>query len=268
MSRAMLVAVACAALLLAVGAGCKGGGKAAEIPAVVVEPGLSYVDSLVGTGDPVKNGDLVVLHYTGWLQVEDAKTKKPAKGQKFDSSFDRGEPIVFPVGGAFAIPGWNKGMIGMRIGGKRMLTIGPDLAFGAQGLPQLNIPPQATLIFDINLVDVPKVNVQVQQEGTGAVAAAGDQVAVHYTGYLWQNGALGNKFESSLEGREPIRFTLGAGMVIPGWDAGLQGLKAGTKARLIVPAVLAYGKHGTPDGSIPPDTDLAFDIELVEIAGK
>ncbi len=267
MSRAMLTAASGAVLLLVALAGCKGGGKAAEIPAVVIEPGLSYVDSLAGAGEAVKSGDFVLVHYTGWLQTEDPKTKKPVKGNKFDSSLDRGDPIAFPVGSGFVIPGWEKGLIGMQIGGKRTLTIGPDQAYGAEGRPPV-IPPSATLIFDINLIALPKVDVQVQQEGTGAVAAAGDQVAVHYTGYLWKNGALGDKFDSSLDRGEPIRFTLGAGMVIPGWDAGLRGLKVGTKARLIIPSTLGYGKRGTPGGPIPPDSDLAFDVELVEIAPK
>lgn len=267
MSRAMLVAVAAAALMLAAFAGCKGGGKAVEIPAVVLEPGLSYVDSLVGTGDVVKAGDFVLVHYTGWLQAEDPQTKKLGKGTKFDSSLDRGEPIAFPVGSGFVIPGWDKGLLGMRIGGKRTLVIGPDQAYGAEGRPPV-IPPSSTLIFDVNLVGLPKVDIQVQQEGTGAAAAQGDEVAVHYTGYLWKNGALGDKFDSSLERKEPIRFTLGAGMVIPGWDVSLKGMKVGTKARLIIPSTLGYGKRGTPGGPIPPDADLAFDIELVGITGK
>ncbi len=267
MSRAMKTAAVLAAILLVAVTGCKSGGKAAEVPAVVIEPGLSYVDSLVGTGDEVKSGDYVLAHYTGWLQVEDEKTKKPVKGTKFDSSLDRGDPIAFPVGSGFVIPGWDKGIMGMKIGGKRTLIIAPELAYGVEGRPPV-IPANSTLVFDISLVGLPKVDVQVQQEGTGAVAAPGDQIAVHYTGSLWKDGAVGEKFDSSLDRGEPFRFTLGAGMVIPGWDAGLRGLKVGTKARLIIPSVLGYGKRGTPGGPIPPDADLVFDVELVEIAGK
>lgn len=267
MSRTMLASVVLAGALLAGLTGCKGGGKAAEVPAIEIEPGLSYVDSLVGTGEAVKSGDFVQAHYTGWLQVTDEKTKKPVKGTKFDSSLDRGEPITFPVGNGFVIPGWEKGLMGMQVGGKRTLIIAPDLAYGAEGRPPV-IPANSTLIFDISLVGLPKVEVQVQQEGTGAAAAAGDQIAVHYTGSLWTNGAVGEKFDSSLDRGEPFRFQLGAGMVIPGWDMGLQGLKVGTKARLIIPSTLGYGKRGTPGGPIPPDADLVFDVELVEIAGK
>ena len=261
MSRAMLTVAAVTAVLLVAVTGCNGGGKAAELPSITLEPGLSYVDSLVGTGDAVKNGDYVLAHYTGWLQTDGVR------GTKFDSSLDRGEPIGFPIGSGVIIPGWEKGLVGMKVGGKRTLTIGPDLAYGAEGRPP-RIPAQSTLIFDIQLVGLPKVDVQVQQEGTGAVAAPGDQIAVHYTGSLWVNGAVGEKFDSSLDRGEPFRFTLGAGMVIPGWDTGLTGMKVGTKARLIIPSVLGYGKSGTPGGPIPPDADLVFDVELMEIAGK
>jgi peptidylprolyl isomerase len=257
----MLTVAAVTAVLLVAVTGCKGGGKAAELPSVILEPGLSYVDSLVGAGEAVKSGDYVLAHYTGWLQTEGVR------GTKFDSSLDRGDPIAFPIGSGFVIPGWEKGLVGMKVGGKRTLVIGPDLAYGAEGRPPV-IPPASTLIFDIVLVGLPKVDVQVQQEGTGAVAATGDPIAVHYTGSLWVNGAVGEKFDSSLDRGEPFRFTLGAGMVIPGWDAGLTGLKVGTKARLIIPSVLGYGKRGTPGGPIPPDADLVFDVELMEIGAK
>ncbi|MBM4131760.1 FKBP-type peptidyl-prolyl cis-trans isomerase [bacterium] len=259
------MAAVLAGVLLVALTGCKGDSKSAEVAAIEIEPGLSYVDSLVGTGEAVKSGDIVQAHYTGWLQATDAKSKRPAKGTQFDSSLDRGEPIMFPVGNGSVIPGWEKGIMGMKVGGKRTLVIGPDLAFGAEGRPPV-IPANSTLIFDITLVGLPKVEVQVQQEGTGAEAVPGDQIAVHYTGSLWTDGAVGQKFDSSLDRGEPYRFTLGAGMVIPGWDLGLRGLKVGTKARLIIPSTLGYGKQGTP--GIPPNADLVFDVELVEIAGK
>ena len=264
MSRAMLTTAVVTSALLLAAAGCKGGSKAAAIPPVTIEPGLSYVDSLAGTGEEVKTGDYVLVHYTGYLQNADG-----TRGNQFDSSLspDRGDPIAFPIGNGFVIPGWEKGLMGMKVGGKRTLIIGPDLAYGAEGRPPV-IPPASTLVFDVQLMGLPKVDVQIQQEGTGPEAAPGDQVAVQYTGWLWVDGAQGEKFDSSLDRGEPFRFTLGAGMVIPGWDAGLRGLKVGSKARIMVPSVLGYGKRGTPGGPIPPSSDLVFDVELVEIAGK
>ena len=123
------------------------------------------------------------------------------------------------------------------------------------------------MIFDIEVVEVPIVNIQVQSAGDGAVAEAGDQVSVHYTGWVWENGAKGAEFDSSRGRGVPYKFTLGAGMVIPGWDMGLDGMKVGTKAQLIIPPVMAYGKQGSPP-KIPADATLCFDVELVEIAGK
>jgi peptidylprolyl isomerase len=250
----ILIAAAVAAGLLAVG--CQESGPAMQ----EIAPGLSYVDSTIGTGPEVQSDDFVSVHYTGWL-YEDGK-----KGKKFDSSVDRGEPIAFPLGRSFVVQGWEKGLPGMRVGGKRTLLVGPEMGYGDRGNPPV-IPPGATLMFDVEVVDLPEVEVQIQEEGDGPAAAAGDQIAVHYTGYLWRNGQIGDKFDSSLDRGQPYRFRLGAGMVIPGWDFGLEGMKVGTKARLIIPWVMAYGAQGRQP-KIPPKADLCFDVELVEIEGK
>lgn len=239
--------------------GCNGD-KQSEMTLTEIEPGLSYVDSLVGSGDVVGADDFILAHYTGWVYTDGQK------GEKFDSSHDRGEPIAFPLGRSFVIPGWEKGVPGMKVGGKRTLVIGHELAYGEQGRPP-QIPPSATLMFDIEVVDLPKVEVQIQEQGTGAVAEVGDQVSVHYTGWLWENGATGTEFDSSHGRGVPYRFTLGARMVIPGWDQGLTGMKVGTKARLIIPPVMGYGKRGSGP-NIPPNSTLCFDVELMEIQGK
>lgn len=97
-------------------------------------------------------------------------------------------------------------------------------------------------------------------EGTGPGVAAGDRISVHYTG-KFEDGTV---FDSSVERGEPIDFTCGVGMVIPGWDQGLIGLKKGGKRRLSIPYALAYGEAGYP-GAIPPKADLYFDVELVGI---
>ncbi len=225
-----------------------------------IMPGLSYVDSVLGQGPVVQADDVVSVHYTGWLYVDGKK------GDKFDSSVDRGEPITFPLGRSYVIPGWEKGIPGMHVGGKRTLLISPELAYGERGHPPV-IPPNSTLIFDVQVVGLPMVDVEIQQEGDGPVAELGDQVSVHYSGYLWENGQKGKMFDSSLTRGQPYNFTLGAGMVIPGWEMGIEGLKKGTKARLIIPPELGYGSRGHGD-AIPPHSTLCFDIELVDIAGK
>lgn len=101
---------------------------------------------------------------------------------------------------------------------------------------------------------------QALQPGTGEAAEPGDAVAVQYTGWL----TSGQKFDSSLDRGEPIRFQLGAGRVIPGWDEGLQGMRVGGKRRLVIPAELGYGSRGA-GGVIPPDATLLFDVELVDV---
>ena len=106
--------------------------------------GLEYWDITVGTGATATMGKKVTVHYTGWL----------TNGKKFDSSLDRGQPyVVQPLGNAPVIKGWNEGLVGMKVGGKRQLRIPPELAYGDRGAAGV-IPPNATLIFDIELLNV------------------------------------------------------------------------------------------------------------------
>ena len=96
--------------------------------------------------------------------------------------------------------------------------------------------------------------------GSGAEAKPGSNVTVHYTGWLYENGAQGAKFDSSKDRDEPFIFPLGGGMVIKGWDEGVQGMKVGGQRTLISPANLGYGARGA-GGVIPPDATLKFDVE-------
>jgi FKBP-type peptidyl-prolyl cis-trans isomerase FkpA len=98
--------------------------------------------------------------------------------------------------------------------------------------------------------------------GTGAEAAPGRNVTVHYTGWLYENDEQGAKFDSSKDRDEPFMFALGAGMVIKGWDEGVQGMKEGGQRTLIIPANLGYGARGA-GGVIPPNATLKFDVELL-----
>jgi peptidylprolyl isomerase len=109
--------------------------------------GLQIADSKVGTGASPKTGQTCVMHYTGWLY------ENGQKGKKFDSSVDRGQPFEFPIGVKRVIPGWDEGVSTMKVGGKRTLIIPPELGYGARGAGGL-IPPNATLIFDVELLDV------------------------------------------------------------------------------------------------------------------
>jgi FKBP-type peptidyl-prolyl cis-trans isomerase len=107
--------------------------------------GLQYWDIVVGTGATATPGSAVKVHYSGFL----------TNGQKFDSSRDRGEPFSFPLGAGQVIKGWDEGVAGMKVGGQRQLRISPALGYGAAGAPGA-IPPNATLIFDVELLEVDK----------------------------------------------------------------------------------------------------------------
>ena len=110
--------------------------------------GLQYEDLTVGEGEEAQAGNYVSVHYTGWLQNPDGSA-----GSKFDSSLDRNDPFVFPLAQRYVIAGWDEGVQGMRVGGKRKLTIPPELGYGARGAGGV-IPPNATLVFEVALLDV------------------------------------------------------------------------------------------------------------------
>jgi len=111
---------------------------------VTTSSGLKYVDLVIGSGESPKTGQTVVVHYTGTLE----------NGTKFDSSVDRGQPYTFPIGMGRVIKGWDEGVMTMRIGGKRKLIIPPDLGYGTRGAGGGLIPPNATLIFEVELLGV------------------------------------------------------------------------------------------------------------------
>lgn len=115
--------------------------------ATTTASGLIYDDKVVGTGAEAKAGQDVKVHYTGWLFYGGER------GKKFDSSKDRGDPFEFPLGAGHVIKGWDEGVAGMKVGGTRVLTIPPQLGYGARGAGGV-IPPNATLIFEVELLGV------------------------------------------------------------------------------------------------------------------
>ena len=142
MSVTRRVMIAIATLAAALPAAAQTQGKA-----VTTETGLKFIDTTVGTGASPKRGQTCVMHYTGWL------SEGGAKGRKFDSSVDRGSPFEFPIGMKRVIAGWDEGVATMKVGGKRTLIIPPQLGYGERGAGGV-IPPNATLIFDVELLAI------------------------------------------------------------------------------------------------------------------
>lgn len=145
MTRRSVIAVAVSssiAAAIADRAAAQGSGAKVTTPS-----GLQITDSVVGTGATPKTGQTCVMHYTGWLY------ENSQKGKKFDSSVDRGDPFEFPIGTQRVIKGWDEGVATMKVGGKRTLIIPAELGYGARGAGGV-IPPNATLIFDVELLGV------------------------------------------------------------------------------------------------------------------
>lgn len=111
---------------------------------------LAVIDETVGDGEEAKSGMEVLVHYTGWIYDQDAPEKR---GTKFDSSRDRGEPFRFPLDRARVIRGWDEGVQGMRVGGRRVLMIPPEYGYGSRGAGGV-IPPNASLVFEVELVGI------------------------------------------------------------------------------------------------------------------
>jgi peptidylprolyl isomerase len=239
----------------------------------VTASGLKYKITEHGTGRQVLKGDKVTAHYTGLL----------TDGKKFDSSRDRNQPFSFKVGVGQVIAGWDEGFLLLKVGDKATFTIPPQIGYGSSVAGGGIIPPNSTLFFDVEVidaVDAPKPQPAVPYDivgldtvkmqsglrfikietGTGIKAQQGKYVSVHYTGYLLD----GKKFDSSVERGEPIEFQLGRGLVIKGWEEGIELMHVGDKMRFIIPSELAYGEKGAPN-AIPPNATLVFDCELVDV---
>lgn len=233
------------------------------------ESGLQYLDLIQGIGEEAQKDYTVTTQYTVWVKGEDS--------DQYIFSSKYADPASFVIGrGDTVFPGWEEGVTNMKVGGKRLLIIPPDLAFGDQQMG--NIPPNSTLIMEIELVEArpPVVMTKVDEKdytttesglkyydivvGEGETPTSGKTVIVHYTGWLED----GTQFDSSVERGQPFSFVLGTGSVIPGWDEGVATMKVGGKRQLVIPPDLAYGDEGA-GGVIPPGATLIFDVELLEV---
>ena len=268
---------------------------------------LIIIDTDIGdkSAAPVETDNAVLVGYTGWLY--DA-SKPEGKGEKFDSSAGRVAPFGFFIGAGKVIKGWDRGIVGMRPKGKRTLIIPPSLAYGNAERPRipanstlifdielqdivgkretrpvvttatapLDLPSLAVAPITIARLSpqdaLPTAPTQItvidQTPSDGQVAASGNEVLVHYTGWLYDPsmpGGKGKQFDTSRERNQLFRFKLGGGRVIKGWDNGVVGMKLKGQRTLIIPADFGYGVRGAGGGLIPPNATLIFDVELVEI---
>jgi FKBP-type peptidyl-prolyl cis-trans isomerase len=248
---------------------------------VTLKSGLEYSDNKVGSGDTTEIGDLITFHFKGWI-VKDkddyfkdwSNDTTNSKNLIGDSKEGGRGPIKLVLGVDRFIKGINEGIVGMKPGGERTIIIPSDLAYGKQGYGP--IPPNSDLKVVVDLIASKKVvqpamwkvdstkikstktglKYVIVDPGSGPKIKAGQMVTVDYNGWLI-NGKL---FDSSFRRDEPFTFVVGKHMVIPGWDEGVQLLKVGSKARLIIPPDLAYGNRNM--GVIPPNSTLIFDIQV------
>ena len=151
MKTKILLASALMVAMLAI-TGCKADSKTSTKETAMTQTGTELIkkDTVIGEGREAEAGFNVTVHYTGWLYDP---SKADGKGTKFDSSLDRHEPFVFFLGGGQVIQGWDEGFAGMKVGGKRTLIIPPNMGYGAHGAGGV-IPPNATLIFDVELLGI------------------------------------------------------------------------------------------------------------------
>ena len=243
--------------------------KIKENVEITTPSGLKFKIISNGSGAQANSGDMVAVHYTGTFP----------DGKKFDSSRDGGQPYKFKLGGGHVIRGWDEGIALLHVGDRALLTVPPDLGYGAQD--NGSIPGNSTLLFDVELMSAKPpakpwdikggdtlktasglryIVVEKSKDPNAIQAKAGKTVSVHYTLFL----SDGRPVDSSVDRDEPFQFPLGQQRVIPGWDEGIGLMKTGDKLRLIVPSYLGYGEKGWGN-LIPPNATLYFDVELMNV---
>ena len=228
-------------------------------PLVTIPPStppteLLIEDLVVGSGSPVGVGDFLIMDYVGVSY---------STGLQFDASWDRGSPFPFELGAGRVIQGWDQGIVGMSVGGRRSLTIPPELAYGENGSGSGSIGPNETLVFVVDLIASVPANLEKPtvaltsesttelktndiSEGSGATVQPGNVVYIHYVGV---SASTGEQFDSSWDrGRsEFIGYISGTGNVIQGLDEGLLGMQVGGRRTVVIPPDLAYGENGAGD---------------------
>jgi len=242
------------------------------------QPVFTKEDLQPGTGAAAAAKNLVTIQYRGWLYDN---TKPDNKGTEFLDKYS-GQPFSFLLGVDSRIAGWDQGIVGMQVGGKRKLLIPANMAWAQYGLKDdttglFRVPPSTAVVYEIEVTAInatpPAQSAQPAFQkidvtaGTGTVmAATGNTLTVHYSGYLYDDSVTdkrGLRFDTSRTVGTPMSVKLGANAVIAGWEQGLLGMKAGGKRTLIIPAEMAYGS--TAKTNIPANSPLIFDVEVTSI---
>lgn len=231
---------------------------------VTTDSGLKYYDFKVGDGEQPQQGAIVTLNFTGWL----------TDGKLFDTSATRQQEVKYKL--AHAVPGWQEGIGSMRAGGIRRLEIPAELGFGERGAPG-KIPPNADLIYEIELLSVIQPPTQTSVEGIepvvlesglkywdikvgeGTAAELGSTVEQHMS--VWYKD--GDLFHSSRQLGRPETQRVGL-FPVKGWNEGMVGMKPGGKRCLEIPPALAFGEEGRP-GQIPPNSTFIIEVDLLTV---
>ena len=241
------------------------GGKPESVnPGDAVPAALQVDDIIDGDGNTAAAGDLLVMHYVGVLQ----------DGTEFDSSWDRGETFSFTLGQGRVIQGWDDGIVGMQEGGRRILSIPSEQAYGVQS-PSPDIPANSPLYFVVDLVqtisapDVENVEapateleVTVLEEGDGEIVELGDVVDLHFVAILHENGEeIGSTF---LQG-QPATIEIGADptQLLAGFDEAIPGNAVGSWLRIVVPPELGLPEN--PDSGLPPEPTIVAEVLIAGI---
>lgn len=254
----MAKALPIAAMLLMV-VGCKGDKSATEpgTPAQDSKPQLAKLDikdTKVGDGKTAETGDMIWVLYTGKL----------ANGTVFDTTEKRqNKPFVLTLGAGEVIKGWDQGLVGMKVGGKRTIGIPYELGYGEAGNPP-TIPAKSDLYFDVELLDLVKedeadlIERETVKEGTGPEAKKGDTVSVRYILRDVSKTIKDKKFAN-----EPYTFEIGGGKVREFFDLAVEGMRKGEKRKVRVPPDVGFGPMGGPN--IEANEILYYEIDMVNI---
>jgi peptidylprolyl isomerase len=234
---------------------------------------LVVTDLTEGTGEAAAKGDTIIVYYVG---------VRSADGKEFDNSYDRGTPLPVTLGAGEVIAGWDQGLVGIKSGGRRQLDIPTDLAYGDAPPSTDVIQPGDALSFVIDAVtiihkpdptDAPDISIPPTPNqdketftdlivGQGAGIQPGQTVAVQLLAFSAADGKL---LDSSWDEGRPLSFVPGAGLLPPGVEKAVEGMKVGGRRQIDIPFAEAWGAGGQSDLGLPPSTDLILVLDLVAV---